>query len=321
MGSDVPDDRAADAGSGGLAQGGSPGPTGEFRQPETAAPDAQTRIRELARRAVALARAARAAAAAEKLAGDVGQTGARLQKAVGKAARELGACSGTDAALDAVRDLLKRWEVAAEEFRRRAHTAVPSALAARLAPAGIELEGVLPELRAGLWTLRFLLDAKKPRVEVWFGPRVALAKSFPADVGQVALGVESLNRSLAGRPLDEDAFLEDLRAAHRMARLRKGLPDDGSPAPLPDVMAEMAFERQDRRFRTNPARESFRAYGRAEFGFDLFRLRKRDFRGEAVRLGVASREQTRRPEHHLWVPSDLRGKGTHYADLSFRRAE
>ncbi|MBP7864710.1 MAG: hypothetical protein KA419_02075 [Acidobacteria bacterium] len=275
----------------------------------------------LAKAAKLAGKAAAASAAAERLAADVERNAFTLAGRAEKALTALAALEGFPEALARARARVEALRDAAESTRRRAQASIPALLAEKLAPAGLVLEGTLPELRCGLLTLRFRPEAKKPVVEVFYGPGVARLKVLPVDAEAVAEAVADVHRDLAAEPLDEVVFLRGLRVAYRMAFARRGEPDDGRPAPLPDVMAEFAFARQAARFRSDPVREAFASYGRVRFSFDLFRLQKRELDGETLRLGVASREQTRKPEHHLWVPTDLRGHGTHFADLAFRRAE
>lgn len=264
-------------------------------------------------------RAAADVAAAERLAADVERNAFTLAGRAEKALTALLALDAFPEALARARQRVEALRAAAENARRRAQATIPALLSEKLAPAGLVLEGTLPELRCGLLTLRFRPEAKKPVVEIFYGPGVARLKALPVDVDVVAKAVADTHRELAAAPLDETAFLRALRAAYRMVFARRGEPDDGRPAALPDVMAEYAFARQSAHFRSDPVREAFESYGRVRFSFDLFRLLKRELDGETLRLGVASREQTRRPEHHLWVPTDLRGHGTHFADLAFRR--
>lgn len=273
----------------------------------------------LAKAAKLAGRAAAAVAAAERLATDVERNAFTLARRAEKALTALAALGGFPETLERARQRAGTLRDAAESSRRRAQASIPALLSEKLAPAGLLLEGALPELRCGLLTLRFRPEAKKPVVEVFYGPGVARLKVLPVDADAVAKAVADAHRELAAEPLDETAFLRALRAAYRVVFARRGEPDDGRPAPLPEVMAEFAFARQPARFRTDPVREAFVSYGRVRFSFDLFRLQRRELDGETLRLGIASREQTRKPEHHLWVPTDLRGHGTHFADLAFRR--
>lgn len=223
------------------------------------------------------------------------------------------------ALLDAQRARARELREAADTMKRRAHAAIPAALAALLDGAGHSLEGTLPELRFGLLTLRFRMEAKKPQVEILYGPGIATLLRVPVDAARVAEAVRRILDGLARPPLDEEVFLRQLRQACRLARLRQGADDDRKPAPIVAVMAEVAFARQNLSFQADPVREAFASYGRVTFSYDLFRLRRRELDGETLVLGVASREQTKRPENHLWVPTDDRGRGAHFADVAFRR--
>ena len=120
-----------------------------------------------------------------------------------------------------------------------------------------------------------------------------------------------------GSDLDSADFV--VRLQHAYSRVVDG--QAGEPAPIVEVLAELAYLLQGPRFRQDPKRENYRSYSRADFSYDLFRLRESGLLEEATKrfhLVVATRSRTRRRRDFLWVLDDKSGKGTTYSHLQLQ---
>ena len=196
---------------------------------------------------------------------------------------------------------------AAEREKGRLVSELDDALRA----GGLKLEGHLPKLRCGPFTLE-LVTGEQPEVRVSYGPGIALLATVAPDPEAVATEVKARLKELEGEPLDDDAFLRELRLGWRVALARVGGGEGGDKAPIVAVLAEVAAGRQSRAWRLNPTRQGFQTYSRVQFAHDVARLRRRTLGAEELVLTVATRDQTRSESDHLWI------EGTHYAYLSFR---
>ena len=169
----------------------------------------------------------------------------------------------------------------------------------------LPLWGQYPQLRAGLFALE--LDLDKDQVTIWYGPKhERLGQCRPSPV-EVANCIEKAKQNLGSR-LEETALLQKLGAA--VSRARSGASSE--PVPIIQVLGELAHMMQDSRFCQDPRRENYRSYSRADFSYDLYRLR-----GEkGLRLVTATRSQTQHRGDFLWVPTGLeRGEGAAYSRL------
>ncbi len=206
----------------------------------------------------------------------------------------------------------------AEDVLQRAKTAVASALSKELKNKGLELTGNFPRLHCGLLTLDFSFESGG-RVAISFGPRIEKLKQTAIRAEAIADTVCKTYESLEGRGFDETKHLGLLLEAYQnVLKLRGG--EAGSTVPITDVMFQAAILKQGERFLTDPVKGSFSSYGRVQFAFDLARTKIREIRGYEMHLTVASMEQTRKPESHIWVPGGLRDqRGTHFSAMTFRK--
>lgn len=179
-----------------------------------------------------------------------------------------------------------------------------------LVPIGLRLEGHLPDLRAGFYRLEVSSDI----VRIWFGPEQERLGEAPYSAKSVATALTKIHKELAGQPLDEAHFLQQLNEAYRMVVARRSL-TDGDRAPIVEVLSQLSWLRQNRKFQMDPRRDNYTSYGRAQFGLDLSRLRQRRLLDRELRLGTATRGFTKNRSDFIWVP-DPTG-GTVYAQLAF----
>jgi len=180
-----------------------------------------------------------------------------------------------------------------------------------LGKLGLSLSGQYPELRAGLFTIE--LDFDQLKVTLWYGPKQERLVQHPLSVSKIASQIEKEKQKL-GSQLPEEQLLEKLREAYHRASGMK----HGEPAPIIKVLAELSYLLQSPRFLQDPKRENYRSYSRADFSYDLFRIRK--FQSNTLfpsklRLIVATRAHTRGRSNFLWVPDDENGRGTTYSHL------
>jgi hypothetical protein len=194
-----------------------------------------------------------------------------------------------------------------EEFKSRFGTE----LEGRLKEAGLPLEGQFPLLHASFFRIRF--DPEAGSVRISYGPDEEPLARVDPDADHVAGALQDAIKDLESMRLPDASFVGKVSAAYDRC-LRMSGKKRGDKAPLLDVLKEFVWAIQSRRFNADPRRENFREYSRVHFSYHLFKLQDRG----GLELGVAAREQASKKEEHLWVPTDDRGNGTHFATAAFK---
>jgi hypothetical protein len=187
----------------------------------------------------------------------------------------------------------------------------------RFGEKGWHIEGNFPELRLGLLTLEFLLS--NDQVRIWYGPKIELlgrsklvADDITGTAGKIYEDLENAGFK------DEEAFLKLIFEVYGGIIKREGL-DFGANVSIIYWLSEIAWHKQDKKFLADPRKEHFKSYGRTQLSYDLFRLKHREYGGYELRLGVASREQTKKKDNNLWIPRSLKGDGTHFSLVCFHK--
>lgn len=194
----------------------------------------------------------------------------------------------------------------ASESRKRGQSErLGSELEQLLSKVNIRLSGQIPLLRAGFFNIE--VKPGKDHAVIWFGPEQERLEQCALNAGVIA-DLLIRTRDTLGAGLTPEDFKARLVESYR----RSLYPGSSGPAPICRVLAEMAWVLQDEKFRTDPRKALFRGYSRADFSFDLFRMRQSN---SQLRLSVATRSQTRRRADFLWIPDDDTGKGTTYSRL------
>ena len=178
-----------------------------------------------------------------------------------------------------------------------------------LKKTGLSLSGQYPELKGGLFTIELFFD--KGLITLWYGPKQERLAQCRLLSHEVASNVEKVRQQL-GSHLDNDAFLKKLREAY----LRAADAKQSEPLPVTSVLAELAFLLQSQQFHSDPRQDNYKGYSRADFSYDLFRIRQAV--NKNLHLTVATRAYTRRRQDFIWIPDNESGKGTTYSHMQFR---
>jgi len=173
----------------------------------------------------------------------------------------------------------------------------------------IPLGGNLPMLEASF----FKLEVRQQDVLVWFGPQRESIGTVPKSAVAVATYIEQLLARLTSEPYDDEHFMKQVYQAYR-AVLAGANATSADPTRIDAVHRQLIVARQDPEFTQN---QKLREYTRMQFGYDLYRLKKRKWSGKELHLVTAPRSQTVKHLDSLWVPSDEAGKGFLYSHLTF----
>ena len=179
---------------------------------------------------------------------------------------------------------------------------------------GRSLFGHYPELKTGLFTIE--LDFDRGYAILWYGPKQEQLGRYRLSPQEVASRVRKSERTL-GAELPIEDFLTRLEEAWLSCiegrRSRK--------APIIQVLCQLSFSLQTPNFRSDPKKEYYRGYGRADFSYDLYRVQQEaDQTGQrkSLHLAVATRSQTEQRSRHLWIPESEDGRGSAYSHITFR---
>ncbi len=173
---------------------------------------------------------------------------------------------------------------------------------------GLKLSGQYPKLHAGLFT--FEVDFEKGGCKIWYGPQQELLAQVSLNAEAVASRTRKLQENL-GSQLEVDQLMRVLAHSYRFASLDAGT----APIAIPVLLPYVALLVQSESFRRNPIKEKYKSYGRADFSYDLFRMRSAT---GGVRLSTATRQQTRRRDDFLWIPDNMNGDGTYYSTFEIK---
>jgi len=207
-----------------------------------------------------------------------------------------------------VKSMMHGWEEQAQKsFGQRLEDA--------LKQVDFELSGHYPLLKVMFYTIEVKLETNG--VIIWYGPeqeRLDTCKLIPE---VTAKKLEASHKKITGRGLDDETFLLNLFGAYEVVahRSKKKI---GESLPVSDILLEYALLVQNKKFRMDPVKSSYREYGRVFFSYDLYRLKERTVENHELSLVTATRAYTRRRPGFLWVPSNERGDGTYISHIRFR---
>ncbi|MBM4371804.1 MAG: hypothetical protein FJ098_09130, partial [Deltaproteobacteria bacterium] len=206
---------------------------------------------------------------------------------------------------------------AAEGLRPRvtdAQATFGAALEDGLRDAGLPLRGRWPEWMSGPFRIRARPEAGEAALE--WGPGVDPLETVPLDVAAMVRRIPQLAAELRSRHAAELLPARLLRA-WRMALASEGRSE--GDVPLGELVPLVALLAQGPRFTERPGRATWTVpYDRVQLSYDLARLRVVEHDGWALRLRVATRDQTR-GRGPLWLPDDAAGNGTLFATARFER--
>jgi hypothetical protein len=211
---------------------------------------------------------------------------------------------------ESVKKYISKIEEQKAEYQRR----FASTLAEELKQQGLSLTGQYPELK--IWILTIEVKFGLDKLSLWYGPKQEFLGDYPLDAVIVAKRILQIKGALGSR-VDEGELIKNLRRAYKKVKIDC----NSEQVPIGSILLELALIMQDQAFLENPIKERFKSYSRADFSFDLFRIKSYENTGflrEKPHLTVATRALTNRHKDFIWVPDDMTGKGTTYSHLEFK---
>jgi len=201
------------------------------------------------------------------------------------------------------------------EWEEQANRSFGQRLENALGQVDFELSGNYPLLKVLFYTLEVKLYNNS--VTIWYGPqqeRLDTCKPIPE---VVAKKLQASHKKIISRNFDDETFLLHLYEAYK-ATAHCSKKTMGDSIPVSDIILEYALLTQNKNFKINPVKSSYREYGRVFFSYDLYRLNQRTIEDHVLSLVTATRAFTRRRSGFLWIPSNERGDGTYISHIKFR---
>ncbi len=180
----------------------------------------------------------------------------------------------------------------------------------------VTLTGQYPNLRAGLFTIK--MDVINWQVTLWYGPEQERLEKCPLDAETVANRIGAQLDTL-GSQLKPEQYASILANVYKKVKIETG---GEEMVPIIQLLPEMALALQGKAFLKDPNKENYMPYSRANFSFDLFKLKRFNPTDLPilVQLTVAARALTTDKSKYLWIPDDLKGNGSTYSHIRIREA-
>ncbi len=167
--------------------------------------------------------------------------------------------------------------------------------------------------------LSIIVELEKGRCEIRFAKdRIA---ECPMQGEKILKAWEGCMKRL-DRPFDPGKFFDQCLAAYSRILRLKGLPP-GSRIELSEFLPELAILLQPRSFLQNPKKENFRTYGKANFAYDVLRLKKANMLskdGARMNFGVATGITAQKKGRVIYM-EDEEGNGEYKLTIFFKKTE
>lgn len=244
-------------------------------------------------------------------------------KVVDRASRGVEAAAGrvapgiSDQALELVRRAESWLKLEKQGRRQRLATELREGCASR----HLEMKLVSKEpLEIRIPPLGVEIDVPKNRAHVTFGKvRIQESKALAEDIFDAR---KKALKELERGSWTPEGFHGALLGAWRAAMLRAG-EAGGGWVELSSLLPHVAVAMQDARWMRDPTSRNFRSYGKAQFLYDLHRMRSAgilSLDGQRLVLGVATGDSTRDKKRVFWVENG-QGEGSYHLTLKFVREE
>jgi len=187
-------------------------------------------------------------------------------------------------------------------------------LESKLRELNIPLSGQYPELNAGLYSL--VLNFGKQEVYVWYGPKQERLGICPLSATKITKYINDTTNNI-GSKINGEEFLKIL---HRAYGIIAGKQHE-EKVPIMQLLPLVSLYLQGDRFHKDPKKENYRGYSRADFSYDIYRIRQNKIlthSDKQLHIIVATRAYTKKRQDFIWIPENLSGKGSTYSHIEFR---
>jgi len=233
---------------------------------------------------------------------------AAAEKTTGEAKTALAFVHEIPAELQKIRQVVDR-------AKNRLRDRVGAGIAEAVKDLGLPISGRFPTLQVGPFAVTLKPD--KGISEIALGSSGPVLAETSLEAATVGKAVSDEYQRWFASDFDAPAFLELSRRALSRATRIADQPANAVVS-ISAFLLELNAVAQSKAFAADPNLRRFKPYTRLMVSVHLFRARPLRGDGFEIRLAVATREQTRKKEDHIYVPTDLRGHGTNFGGLELR---
>lgn len=169
----------------------------------------------------------------------------------------------------------------------------------------LQLQGQMPQFRVGLFWID--VDQNKLQATIWYGPKQEKEDTCPLSAQRIWETLRTCKANLGSKLAPEQFFAKLQQQYKLLAKQPK------ERVPLIQLLPYIAIAVQDSRFSIDPRKNYYKEYRRADFSYDLYRIRS--LAGK-FQLATAPRAKTRSKRDFLWIPHDEKGNGSVFSEIT-----
>lgn len=189
----------------------------------------------------------------------------------------------------------------------------------KLSELNIAHEGQYPKYKLFNGLLYLIADLSSGKTKLFYGNETEKIGECKTDPEAIAKLIISAQTTIFEREFDDESFLSELKAAYDIW-LFKNDAEKNSEVKIVDLLPEIAFIKQDLRFRSNPSKLRFKDYTKVQLSYDLSRLNARTTGNSELKLTAAKRSNTRSQKGVIWIPSKTRAIGETFSGIKFEKS-
>ncbi|GIX42472.1 MAG: hypothetical protein KatS3mg129_2205 [Leptospiraceae bacterium] len=188
----------------------------------------------------------------------------------------------------------------------------------------LHLEGRLPDLeiyyqteqeKIFLYTLEILED----KVIFWYGKKIEKLFNDNKDIRSLIKKIANFHSELIQDRFNDNEFIEKLFEAYKFSlmKIKEDWKEDyiGLPVYYYEILKELNFLLQDKKFNYNPTKNSYKEYNKYCFAYDLSRLKTIHYKNYKLQITEATRVDTSKSYTNLWIP---RRGGKYISQITFK---
>jgi hypothetical protein len=240
----------------------------------------------------------------------------KLEPLVAKARKKIEGAATPPKAVVALLDSVGEWRT---ERQKSLRDRLGRELGAACASRGWTMRVVSREdpIELRIAGLSLVVDSRRGRAEIRFARETIAAVA--AESAAIVKGIETVRARLDGA-FDPAEFFDRCRAAWSACRVVMGAPER---VEILDFLSYLAVGMQKQKFRYDPIKANYADYSRAQFAYDLWRLRRAGALvrgGFRLNLGVATGTTASQKKRVVYV-EDEDGNGEYKLTVFFTKED
>ncbi|UUX92636.1 hypothetical protein [Methanoplanus endosymbiosus] len=186
----------------------------------------------------------------------------------------------------------------------------------RLSELNISHEGQYPKYKLSNGLLYLTADLSSGKTKLFYGNEIEKIGECKTDPELIAKLIHNAQSTIFEREFDDESFISELKATYDIW-IFKNNAEKNSEIKIVDLLAEIAFIKQDTRFRNNPSKLRYKDYTKVMLSYDLSKLNARTTENSELKLTAAKRSNTRSQKGVIWIPSKTRAIGETFSGIKF----